>query len=61
MMVVCIEKMGGLTLGKIYQEVGGGDETFYTIINDNGEFMIYFKSRFKPLSDIREEKLNQIL
>ena len=69
--VICMDadygkySLGGLTVGKVYiiEEVSfwGSRATWYTIIGDDGLKNSHISGRFKLLSDIREEKLNQIL
>ena len=53
-----------LTSGKIYEiEIIGshlGSDNCQ-VVDDVGNKIWLFVSRFKPLSDIREEKLNQVL
>ena len=68
-MIVCIDNedmCGKLTIGKIYEGVFTHYSeiwkcNFFTIIDDNGYSAGLRQFRFKPLSQIREEKLNQIL
>lgn len=67
MKVLCIDNdnmSDKLTVGKIYQKLSDvelGSVEFYQVVDDNGAQGGFYINRFKPLSDIREEKLNQIL
>ena len=64
MKAICIDSDGTwkLTSGKMY-EIKIINDAFHccTVIDDYGESIEVFTSRFKLLSDIREEKLNQLL
>lgn len=74
--VVCIDNIsidigGGIhtqpiTIGKVYNVVNPSNQVskkypFYNLIDDNGNASVILCSKFKPLSDIRNEKLNTIL
>lgn len=55
-----------LTVDKIYDVIKEEEDTFlsvrcYYVINDMGEEDRFEEANFKLLSDIREEKLNNIL
>lgn len=65
MLYICVENMDGivklnLTLGKTYESV---DDDSYTtnVKNDIGNICSYMKSRFKPLSEFRNEKIDMII
>jgi hypothetical protein len=62
MKVKCIDRGFWLllTIGKTYDviDVTGN---WYLIINDNGDKDWYYKSSFKPLSEIRNEKIDKLL
>ena len=64
MKVKCID-IGGwsrsLTLGKTYDVISEGVFDDYQIINDKGEEWHFFKKYFKPLSEIRNDKINKLL
>ena len=62
MKVKCINNYGRkyLTIGKIY-EVIGGDDICYKIINDYNDELWYEKECFKTLSEIRNETINKLL
>lgn len=49
----------GISINKIY-DVIEEDDSEYRIINDDIKNIWYLKSRFILLSEIREEKLNQL-
>lgn len=52
---------GNFTLGKIYDVIDYEDGT-YTIIDDYGmKYNGYPDEWFKPLSEIRNEKINRLL
>jgi hypothetical protein len=64
MKVKCIDSNGGwLTIGKIYEvlEIDEKASGFYWMMNNYGKRDWYFKDRFKPLSEIRIEKINKLL
>lgn len=64
-MYICIENMDGLiklnlTLGKIYKNIG--DDNYTTNVkNDIGNTCSYMKSRFRLLSEFRNEKIDKII
>ena len=62
MKVVCINNYGCLNLTKdrIYDVIIFND-SWYLIINDDGNGLWYFKEQFKLLSEIRNEKINKLL
>ena len=62
MIVKCINTYGwyNLTIGKTY-EVITQDKWFYKIINDNGKEDLFPKVYYKPLSEIRAEKIDKLL
>lgn len=61
MKVVCIQDVENiLTFGKIYDVVDSIDLWYY-IKSDKGHLTPCHKDRFKLLSDIRNERINQIL
>ena len=51
----------GITKNNIYDVLDYSDLGYVTIINDFGVRDYYLSERFKPISDIREEKLNILL
>ena len=63
MKVKCIDNRAGfITIGKIYDVIDDDDECQYLIIDDNGdEDWWYSKKYFKPLSEIRNEKIERLL
>jgi hypothetical protein len=51
----------GITIGKIY-DVIGQDKYGYNIINDdNSKLWNYPEEYFRPLSEIRNDKINKLL
>ena len=65
--VICVDITGltsvfkpPLTLGKEYVIKEIDTKTYY-VFNDSGNRLNYMKHRFKLLSEIREEKINDIL
>ena len=48
-----------ITIGKTYDIIYEGDQ--YLIIDDNGIRGYYPKEYFKPLSEIRNEKIERLL
>ena len=74
-LVVCIDNGDGYTKAGTAYSVRGeltidksylagpslGDDSMYSLSNDRGESTFYFRKRFKPLDEIREEKINMIL
>jgi hypothetical protein len=63
MKMKCINKYSwlNLTIGKIYDIINYNNDGGYIIINDNGYEFWYPKSWFKPLFEIRNEKINKLL
>ena len=70
MKVKCIYNKGlekWLTIGKTYEVIVRDDEvtiniiTWYCIIDDIGEKNWYIIELFRPLSEIRNEKINKLL
>jgi hypothetical protein len=72
MKLVCVKKMAsafyptgcpGLTINKIYQMITEyhNDGIYYEIIDDMGDLRFYESTYFKPLYEIRNEKINMIL
>lgn len=62
MKVVCINNYGCLNLTKDrIQDVIIFNDSWYLIINDDGDRLWYFKEQFKLLSEIRNEKINKLL
>jgi hypothetical protein len=65
MLYICVQNMDGvvklnLTLGKTYESFG--DDGYTTNVkNDIGNICSYMKSRFKPLSEFRNEKIDKII
>lgn len=49
-----------LTINKIY-DGSDFDNYHYHVLNDNSTHSLYPKENFKPLDNIREEKLSDIL
>ena len=62
MKVECINKGDNiyLTIGKTY-DINNYNDKCYKIINDNNKDWYYSKEYFKPLSEIRNEKINKLL
>lgn len=64
MKVKCIDRGFWLliTIGKTYDAIKVTlTGNWYLIINDNGDEDWYSKSSFKPLSEIRNEKIDKLL
>jgi hypothetical protein len=56
-----IVKYKDITIGKTYDAIESPDHpNFYIIVDDIDEKSLYKKSNFKPISEIRQEKLIQI-
>jgi hypothetical protein len=65
-----IENKGGgdhLIEGKIYDVLGtdvmdfyNPKEVYYSIVNESGQKFWYSSNRFKEVSEVREEKLNNL-
>jgi hypothetical protein len=54
-------KKNGLTLGKTYQiEEKECESKFFTIINDNGNKVPFYKKRFKTRIEIAKERLKNL-
>jgi hypothetical protein len=61
MKVKCINsKFWYLTIGKMYDVINENDY-FYEIVEDSGYSNWYHKEYFKPLSEIRNEKIDKLL
>ena len=50
-----------LTPGKIYDVIKVIDEIFYMITSDDGETRTYYNSFFEDISQLRQDKIDQIL
>ena len=50
-----------LTPGKIYDVIKVIDEIFYMIKSDDGETRTYYNSFFEDISQLRQDKIDQIL
>jgi hypothetical protein len=50
-----------LTPGKIYDVIKVIDEIFYMIQSDDGETRTYYNSFFEDISQLRQDKIEQIL
>jgi len=50
-----------LTPGKIYDVIKVIDEIFYMITSDDGETRTYYNSFFEDISQLRQEKINEII
>jgi hypothetical protein len=55
-----------VTLGKIYEDISYNASisrftNMIRIINDRGNKVLYPKRLFKPISEVREEKINSLL
>ena len=50
-----------LTPGKIYDVIKVIDEIFYMIQSDDGETRTYYNSFFEDISQLRQEKINEII
>jgi hypothetical protein len=65
MKVVCINNNNGwekwLTIGKTYDIITINEYGDYIIIDDNNHEDWYPNEWFKPLSEIRNEKINKLL
>ena len=64
MKIKCINNDNGwiaLTIGETYEVTYIYKESDYEIINDNGYSSFYPKRIFKPLSEIRAEKIDKLL
>jgi hypothetical protein len=61
MKVICIRQdpAESITIGKIYTV--SFNLSYYQIENDRGDLWVYPKDLFKPLDEIREEKINKLL
>ncbi len=60
-LIVCIdpENCRDITYGKTYKVEDGYFGSVH-IKNDNGKFREYYKSRFRTLQEIREDKLKEL-
>jgi hypothetical protein len=63
MKVVCIDDDYPeiVTLGKIYEIIGYDDNNVVYIIDNNGREVAIGENRFKPLDEIRLEKIEDLL
>ena len=50
-----------LTPGKMYDVIKVIDEIFYMIKSDDGETRTYYNSFFEDISQLRQDKIEQIL
>ena len=50
-----------LTIGEIYDVISIDHEGDYKLCDNYGEQGYYYKYRFKPLSEIRNEKIDKLL
>jgi hypothetical protein len=65
MFVICLDNCKGITKSKIYEVLKISkdiitNDKFYTIKNNFGRLGVYYSNRFKPLSEIRINKLKRI-
>jgi len=59
--IICIDATAfGLTLNKVY-DIVSEDDKYYEVIDDDNRSIIYYKRRFKLLSNFRNERINEIL
>jgi hypothetical protein len=65
MKIICIKNIGyerHLTIGKTYEVINISiNDDYFIIDDDNDGCWLYRKSYFKPLSEIRNEKINKLL
>jgi hypothetical protein len=64
MKVKCIYNDNGwfyLTIGKVYEVINIDDAGDYLIMDDDNDKLWYLKKWFKPLSEIRIEKIDKLL
>ena len=63
MKIKCIKNYGynRLTINKIYEVIRIYQDEDYEIIDDNGVENWYHKEWFKPLSELRNEKIDKLL
>ena len=63
MKVKCIDKDGwkNLTIGKTYEVIREDEDCVCLIIDDRGYECWFFKTCFKPLSELRNETINKLL
>lgn len=62
MRVVCIKSSSTLTIGRTYDDVFNGDALYgYRVMNDNGILHTYTVLQLRPLVDVREDKIDDIL
>ena len=50
-----------LTVGKIYEVIREDEKNGYWLLNDRGALFSYSKELFKPLSEVRNEKIDRLL
>lgn len=62
MKIICIneDNWRGLIIDKVYDAIGYDDD-WYVIIDANNIKCKYLKEWFKPLSEVRNEKINKII
>jgi hypothetical protein len=63
MKIKCINNKGwsSLTLGKTYDVIEEDDDNDYSIIDDDNDKWWFSKEWFKPLYEIRNEKIDKLL
>lgn len=61
MKVKCIIGSTYLTIGRIYDVINVFGDIGYEIIDDWDHKCLCYKSEFKPLSEIRNEKIDKLL
>ena len=54
-------KSDSVTLNKVYDVVSIDSDGHFIITDDNGITIGYYKERFKPVEEAREEKLKELL
>lgn len=54
------DSMAGLTLGKVYDvEECPRDDDMYSLVDDEGDTVQLFKTRFEPLKESTSEEINE--
>lgn len=63
MKIKCVENIDTyLSIGKTYDVIKDDKDGTYLIIDDRGDDDYwYYKSHFKPLSEIRNDKIDKLL
>jgi hypothetical protein len=63
MKIKCVENShcSGLTIGKIYEIYEIDNDNGYLIIDDTNYINYYWKDRFKPLSEVRNDIIDKLL